>query len=430
MIKINEDILSNEDKKLHLEFCENLIKVKYKENYNMEQVLKDFLKNFLGIECTEMDKGKELDIKLDKEKLKNIIEGDIDKTIEKFKYDIDKTFKTDNFVMLFEDELECLREKIEEKNSKVKDRDKAFEDFLESNKGLLKEEIVNKTKQGIFKNESIKNKNNFKKNFKAEEIIKNEYLNYLKNYNEIKKMMETIFSYDDFARKDKKEEKDNKWNRDKFLSKININACPYCNRQYIVGFFNDKDIFMSADLDHYYPKSRYPFLALSIYNFIPSCQICNSRLKGSKDFHKRKHIYPYKECFGDDAKFRISNDEKNDIEYFLGNSNNFKIDIDILTEDNDLKMKIKNSKETFKLKDLYNQHKNLVKKMIKNSRIYNDSFLEELYEIFLKEDELFKSKESIKAFIFNNYKNEDDYNDECFSKLTKDIYEQLGIKFL
>lgn len=134
MIKINEDILSNEDKKLHLEFCENLIKVKYKENYNMEPVLKDFLKNFLGIECNEINRN----IELDKEKLKNIIEGDIDKTIEKFKSDIDKTFKTDNFVILFEDELECLREKIEEKNSKVKDRDEAFEDFLKYNKGLLK----------------------------------------------------------------------------------------------------------------------------------------------------------------------------------------------------------------------------------------------------------------------------------------------------
>lgn len=62
----------------------------------------------------------------------------------------------------------------------------------------------------------------------------------------------------------------------------------------------------TAHLDHFYPKSDYPFLALSLYNFVPSCQICNSRLfKGNKD--TLVSIYPYEEGFDElGVKFKTS----------------------------------------------------------------------------------------------------------------------------
>lgn len=77
------------------------------------------------------------------------------------------------------------------------------------------------------------------------------------------------------------------------LASLHIKCCPYCNRQYITNWY-DKDnmIHSTADLDHFYPNSKYPLFAFSLFNFVPSCQICNSRMKGSKD---RDILYPYEE---------------------------------------------------------------------------------------------------------------------------------------
>ena len=44
---------------------------------------------------------------------------------------------------------------------------------------------------------------------------------------------------------------------------------------------------------------------MSLYNFIPSCQVCNSRFKGYKD--KGVSVYPYKESFDElGVKFKTS----------------------------------------------------------------------------------------------------------------------------
>jgi len=98
---------------------------------------------------------------------------------------------------------------------------------------------------------------------------------------------------------------DKDWNRHKLLSLMEIEVCPYCQRNYISSFEENDDKRITADLDHFYPKSLYPFLALSLYNFIPSCQICNSRFKGTKDTYNS--VYPYEESFDDlGAKFETS----------------------------------------------------------------------------------------------------------------------------
>ena len=58
---------------------------------------------------------------------------------------------------------------------------------------------------------------------------------------------------------------------------LNIKVCPYCNHNFtlyidILGKRNMKGLFQ---FDHFYDKSDYPYLSLSLYNLIPSCSSCN-----------------------------------------------------------------------------------------------------------------------------------------------------------
>lgn len=49
-------------------------------------------------------------------------------------------------------------------------------------------------------------------------------------------------------------------------------VCPYCDGE--IG---------TADLDHYYAKSRYPLLACSPWNLVPVCKSCNDKVTGKGD---------------------------------------------------------------------------------------------------------------------------------------------------
>ncbi len=60
------------------------------------------------------------------------------------------------------------------------------------------------------------------------------------------------------------------------------------------------------DMDHFFAKYKYPFLALSFYNLIPSCHNCNSRYKGYKDFLLSSHVHPFVHNFDDIFKFELS----------------------------------------------------------------------------------------------------------------------------
>lgn len=267
----------------------------------------------------------------------------------------------------------------------------------------------------------------------------------------LKPVLEYIFNYKIFdsgvditvQNANSKENQDikEKWNRHKLISDLNISTCPYCNRQYITNYIGDGNKKKTtADLDHFYCQSRYPFLALSLYNFIPSCQICNSRLKSQKDFYLEKHLYPYEDSFGDNAHFKTDfklkeNSTEYNIDYLFGLSNDFEIDIKIKINPQDkdkiedqiktveLNEKLKNSIETFKLKEVYQSHTDYVSELIKKSLIYNESKIDELYSQY---PELFKDKDDVIQLVFSNYIN-DNLGKRPLAKLTKDICEELGL---
>lgn len=64
-----------------------------------------------------------------------------------------------------------------------------------------------------------------------------------------------------------------------FIAKTQLRVCPYCGMEFIQPSGKTK-----KQIDHFFPKNRYPFLALSYFNLIPSCDTCNeSPNKGQRD---------------------------------------------------------------------------------------------------------------------------------------------------
>lgn len=64
---------------------------------------------------------------------------------------------------------------------------------------------------------------------------------------------------------------------------LDIKTCYYCETSYVNTYTTwDKGrqkIRRLFDVDHFLPKDKCPLLGLSLFNFVPSCQVCNSRLK-------------------------------------------------------------------------------------------------------------------------------------------------------
>lgn len=70
-----------------------------------------------------------------------------------------------------------------------------------------------------------------------------------------------------------------------WAEKLEIRSCYYCEMAYVNTYtLIDKDNGnlverRQFDLDHFLPKGKCPCVGLSLYNFVPSCQVCNSRIK-------------------------------------------------------------------------------------------------------------------------------------------------------
>lgn len=217
------------------------------------------------------------------------------------------------------------------------------------------------------------------------------------------------------------------WNRHKLLSLIGIEICPYCQRNYISSYEENNDEKTTADLDHFYPKSLYPFLALSLYNFIPSCQICNSRFKGNKDVCDS--IYPYEEGFDElGVKFKTS---KEVISEILGEKkSDFSVEIDCKNiEDKEKKDKVENSIGNLGLDRVYKKsHNQYIQDLLYTIEKYPENYLEACGEMFENDNDKKKQlEEYFKDIVKEPYRKRIE-NGEPLAKLTKDILEEFDIK--
>ena len=169
---------------------------------------------------------------------------------------------------------------------------------------------------------------------------------------------------------------------------------------------------MRPQFDHWYPKSKFPLLALSFYNLIPSCSVCNSSAKSDTIFNLSTHLHPY-----------VDNDilERFSFSYdYFKSLNKYNIKISHKYGD-------KKAYQTFvdmNLAVMFNAHKSELQDLIITKKAYSKSYLTNMIKAYpdakLSFDEVYR-------LAFGTELHEEDFYKRPFSKFKKDILSELKI---
>lgn len=222
-----------------------------------------------------------------------------------------------------------------------------------------------------------------------------------------------VFNYKKFS-----DEKD-KWGAYALTEYLQCSVCPYCNRNFTT-FINK---LTRPQLDHFFSQSEYPYLALSLYNLIPSCSICNGpALKRQQKFSLSSNIHPYISDFEDKMRFTLSpiNGKTREfiISHFNSDEGDFNIDFEVgkpMTPKR--KQKIENNIRIFALKELYNTHKGYAKEILRKNTIYKPEIMDQLFqEVGLT------SFEDRYTILYGNFWKNEDFGLRPLSKFSRDIY--------
>lgn len=217
---------------------------------------------------------------------------------------------------------------------------------------------------------------------------------------------ESLFDYESFSKKREKTYK--KWNAYKLCQSSKYTLCPYCQQNFSFTVIGEAKGSFRPTLDHFYPKSKYPYLSLSLFNLVPSCYVCNSSLKGAKNFFYLRHLHP----FSDEESVYFNLDI---LDYIRRReSKDFEMELNIQPQKS---AALINSIQSFLLKERYEVHTPTLKIFIDNL----DNWLLRDFTKFrdiLGGHSVFEEQHAL-SFNISNYKN------EFLGKIKKDLYEQM-----
>lgn len=158
---------------------------------------------------------------------------------------------------------------------------------------------------------------------------------------------------------------------------LNIKVCPYCNHNFtlyidILGKTNMKGLFQ---FDHFYDKSDYPYLSMSLYNLIPCCSSCNHQ-KRTTQLELRYN--PYFMAISDEFHFKV-------VDSFQLRSGKMGSDkIDIKVERTVGGQGIDELQNDLHLEELYGRHKDIVQEIY--DKAYNETYYRNMLTCILADD--------------------------------------------
>lgn len=200
------------------------------------------------------------------------------------------------------------------------------------------------------------------------------------------------------------EKKFSKWKKRKYcaetlVKKLELTVCPYCNRSFIHSIEEQES--RACQMDHFFNKKDYPYLALSFYNLIPSCYACN-HTKSTRDLG----LSPYE----------IDNSDAVTFSYTPTSTSSYKVELNVNDE------RMNENVNVLGLKGLYAFHDDYAEELVTKRMIYSDAYLKELEANF---GYVVESKEKLLRLIAGNYIEADDLKKRPLAKMTRDILKQL-----
>lgn len=183
------------------------------------------------------------------------------------------------------------------------------------------------------------------------------------------------------------------------------------------------------DLDHVLPKSKCPIISLSLFNFVPSCQVCNEKLKGEKELGEtEEELCKLSPTLGRDYHFEddviiklIPQSTCSTFFAYEKNIEKFRLDFEY---DRINDASYEKSIEMFRLRDRYNFHKKEALRLMDLKERYPQTRIAEMSKLLSvtkdgRSNPSFYTEDQIEQDLFGK----DFSSDRCFGKMYKDIIE-------
>ncbi|MBE0662291.1 MAG: hypothetical protein IH597_07475 [Bacteroidales bacterium] len=203
---------------------------------------------------------------------------------------------------------------------------------------------------------------------------------------------------------------------------LNIKTCLYCNAQFTLVVHNANKNLARFQFDHFFPKNKYPYLSISLYNLTPSCASCNQS-KSKETFTLDELVHPFNEDFQSLTHFEINQDAHNRLlQGALVPINEINVSMSNTDEP-----RVRNQNRFTAIENIYKRHIDIVKEIYLKAYAYRNGGKEALMNLEHNGERLFASEDEIEWLLLANYKQVSDINKRPLAKFMQDIAKQAGL---
>lgn len=204
----------------------------------------------------------------------------------------------------------------------------------------------------------------------------------------------------------------------KVMKGFGIKACVYCNANYTITDSRGNGYY---DLDHWKPKSLYPFLCTTFFNLQPCCASCN-RHKSNDDKGEYLQLWT---CDGSKPLDSLSIDltHHSISKYLVSGSAS-----DLMPVFKECAPEYKQMRDDMNKKlhieEIYKQHTDVAEEIIWKSRAYSESYLDTLRQLAKN---VVPNEAEVNRFILGNYDKAEDIHKRPLAAFMQSIGKQLGL---
>lgn len=198
---------------------------------------------------------------------------------------------------------------------------------------------------------------------------------------------------------------------------LELKTCVYCNANFTISASDGNGYY---ELDHWKPKTLYPYLCTSFYNLQPCCSSCNRR-KSNDDreyFHlwngthrKQGDVIGVNLTRKSIVLYKVTHHAEDLVPVFYSSKRKYAPMRNVM-------------QERLHIEERYYEHLDIAEEVIWRSMAYNPSMLKSLRESVSK---IVPSNADVNRFIIGTYSNRKDVHKRPLTLLRQNIARQLGL---